>query len=125
MASNAAAPVFSIEGPTAVHHRSGRGLSPILLLLIPLVTTSGQTAQRPPSPGRITLYALKAVTSSIIVAVGKPHLILRSTDGGQSWRSVSGPGGTTGDLYGIDFIDTNSGWAVGERGAILSTNHGG
>ncbi|TLY30336.1 MAG: hypothetical protein E6K56_07005 [Ignavibacteria bacterium] len=126
MASHASAPVITREGPTFMQHRSRVFIPPILiLLLIPLGPAPGQPAGRPPSPSRIMLYGLKAVSSSIICAVGKPGLILRSTNGGRSWGSITHPGERTDDLYGVDFIDRNRGWAVGWRGAILGTTDGG
>jgi photosystem II stability/assembly factor-like uncharacterized protein len=56
--------------------------------------------------------------------VGRDGIILRTTDGGASWRrqDASGPGAS---LYGVSFADANAGTAVGSYGTILQTRDGG
>jgi photosystem II stability/assembly factor-like uncharacterized protein len=53
--------------------------------------------------------------------VSRGGLILRTTDGGATWTSQSS--GTTLPLYGVSFVDANTGWAVGYT--ILHTTNGG
>jgi len=50
-------------------------------------------------------------------------MIIRTTDGGSTWISQSS--GTEKFLYGVSFIDANTGTAVGEFGSILRTTNGG
>jgi len=62
-------------------------------------------------------------------AVGIPHwdqnqkqyvgTIIKTTDGAKTWMEQNIPINET--LYGISFIDQNSGWAVGSNGVILHT----
>jgi photosystem II stability/assembly factor-like uncharacterized protein len=54
---------------------------------------------------------------------GSITTILRTTDGGATWkRQVTGPGRA---LFGVFFTDANTGWAVGDAGVILHTTTGG
>jgi len=52
-----------------------------------------------------------------------PSTILRTTDGGATWTPQSS--GTRSPLFGVSFVDANTGIAVGEAGIILRTNTGG
>jgi photosystem II stability/assembly factor-like uncharacterized protein len=38
---------------------------------------------------------------------------------------VAQDSGTTAGLWGVSFIDANTGWAVGANGTILHTKNGG
>jgi len=49
--------------------------------------------------------------------------ILRTRDGGQTWRGQTTY--TKKGLFGIHFCDLANGWAVGEEGTILHTTNGG
>jgi photosystem II stability/assembly factor-like uncharacterized protein len=71
-----------------------------------------------PLPQGNTLWAVTAVDSNTVVAVGD-HAILRTTDGGFTWKAVA----TTEYLTSICFTDANNGTAVGS--AILRTTDGG
>ncbi|MFQ6058765.1 MAG: two-component regulator propeller domain-containing protein [Anaerolineae bacterium] len=55
-------------------------------------------------------------------AVGAEGIILRTTDGGESWTPQ-----TQGseDLYDVHFVDADHGWAVGANSTILRTANGG
>jgi photosystem II stability/assembly factor-like uncharacterized protein len=49
-------------------------------------------------------------------------LIMKSTDEGNSWI----PSAITGDFFrGIDFVDDNTGYVVGEYGSVYKTENGG
>ena len=48
--------------------------------------------------------------------------IIATTDG-TNWNSQTS--GVSGDLWGINFIDANNGWCVGDGGTILATTNGG
>jgi photosystem II stability/assembly factor-like uncharacterized protein len=57
-------------------------------------------------------------------AVGGVGLVLRTTDGGVSWRVT--PSGTTGTLVDVQFLeDGQRGWIAGQEGIVLRTTNGG
>ncbi len=56
-------------------------------------------------------------------AVGNDGTILRTTDGGTTWKQQTS--GTTEDLYDVSFTDSDNGTAVGSDGTILRTTDGG
>ncbi len=49
--------------------------------------------------------------------------IYGTTNGGSNW--ITQLSGTIGDLNAIDFINSNTGWIVGDRGHIFKTTNGG
>jgi photosystem II stability/assembly factor-like uncharacterized protein len=49
--------------------------------------------------------------------------ILRTADGGETWEKVGVPG--SGRFSDLCFVDTRTGWVVGEHGVILRTEDGG
>jgi photosystem II stability/assembly factor-like uncharacterized protein len=57
------------------------------------------------------------------MAVGRAGTILRTTDGGATWRGIRND--ATSDLFGVHFTDENTGTVVGSNGAILRTFDGG
>jgi photosystem II stability/assembly factor-like uncharacterized protein len=69
------------------------------------------------------LYGVSFTNASNGTAVGQDGIILRTTDGGQSW--IDQPSGTTITLYGVCFIDVNNGLVVGSGGTIIGTTDGG
>ena len=58
-----------------------------------------------------------------IVAVGASGHIVRSTDGGSTWRAIPAP--TIATLTGVNFPDERHGWAVGHDALILHSEDGG
>jgi photosystem II stability/assembly factor-like uncharacterized protein len=57
-------------------------------------------------------------------AVGRPGtVIFHSSDSGATWEMQKT--GQILSLHGVQFIDENQGWAVGEMGTILTTSDGG
>ncbi len=78
------------------------------------------------------IHDLYALSSDHVWAVGDRGLILKSDDGGRSWKSQES--GVTCPLRGIYFVDSQRGWAVGYQvqpfshrscGVILATSDGG
>lgn len=55
-------------------------------------------------------------------AVGGNGLVIRSTDGGQSWTSSSP---ATNTLNAVHFVSDQTGWAVGNGGIAIETTDGG
>lgn len=47
-------------------------------------------------------------------------LLLRTEDGGASWRRTTAP--THGELIHLDFVNDRRGWIVGADGAVLATS---
>lgn len=72
--------------------------------------------------GSNNLYDVEFINSSTGVAVGNFGAILRTTNAGTNWTSISG---VTWTLQDIKFLDANTAIAVGEAGRIFkSTNAG-
>ncbi len=71
----------------------------------------------------------REIKSSVIVnpllwyVCGDLGLIIKTTDGGASGTILNT--GITDKLYGIDFVDADTGYAVGANGAIIKTTNGG
>jgi photosystem II stability/assembly factor-like uncharacterized protein len=89
-------------------------------------------AQMPADSGWFWQYPLPlgnpplAVTMldvNTVVAVGDAGTILRTTDGGATWKQQSS--GTTDGLFGVFFTDANTGTEVGYNGTKLRTTTGG
>ncbi|HET6494096.1 MAG TPA: YCF48-related protein, partial [Thermoleophilia bacterium] len=76
-----------------------------------------------PRPQGNQLTAVDFVNRSTGWAVGTYGTILRSSDGGATWRSQTS--GTTANLYDVAAIDGRTAWAVGQGGLILRTGDGG
>jgi photosystem II stability/assembly factor-like uncharacterized protein len=56
-------------------------------------------------------------------AAGHGGIILKTTDGGATWKIQNS--GTLNTLYSTYFADEHTGWAVGQYGTILKTMNGG
>jgi photosystem II stability/assembly factor-like uncharacterized protein len=65
---------------------------------------------------RSTLLSVKFVNDEEGWIVGRGGVILRSDDGGQTWKQQDG--GTRQNLYALHF-DKKTGWAVGGDGLVL------
>ena len=50
-------------------------------------------------------------------------LVLKTSNGGDSWRRISVP--FTKEIYNLDFVNDDNGWIVGDDGMILATANGG
>src|SRR5436305_997757 len=78
---------------------------------------------RNPLPTSAGLTAAALINASTATVVGNGGTILRTTDGGATWKAQSS--GTTQTLLGVSFTDANTGIAVGGGGTILRTTDGG
>src|SRR5436853_6543901 len=82
----------------------------------------GWTFQNPQAGGN-ALRAVAALDVKTMSAVGEQGSILRTTDTGVTWKSISS--GMSAALSGVSFADANTGIAVGSDGFILRTLDGG
>ena len=73
------------------------------------------------------LNKIEYVNENTAYAVGLDDafngIFLKTTDGGNSWEGTGV--GVSADILGLDFIDENNGWIVGDIGTILRTTDGG
>ncbi len=87
-------------------------------------TWTTQTTSLP--VGRI-LYAVSAIDTQTVWAVGSTGSVIRTTDGGTTWATV--PSGTTATLYAVRFEGADRGYYVGALSGTVSvirrTNDGG
>lgn len=76
-----------------------------------------------PLPTSQTLRDVHVFDENTAIAVGEAGTIIKTTDGGTSWVSLTGAGS---DRLNSDyFIDSNTGWIVGNDGKIFKTTTGG
>ncbi|WP_425396637.1 YCF48-related protein [Aeoliella sp.] len=100
--------------------------------LLSTTTDAGATWQPPtaePLPldrhtrGAWHWNTVAAVGQHVWIAGAPGSVMAHSTDGGQSWTLT--PTGVRAPIHQLVFVDAQRGWAVGELGAILTTNDGG
>lgn len=63
------------------------------------------------------------VDATTVIAVGKEGTILKSDDGGITWRGI--PSGTQNELTSLDFISASEGFIMGTFSTCLKTTDGG
>ncbi len=95
----------------------------LTLLVISAVRTSsfaesGWVWQNPLPQGNY-LFAVATPGPSTVVALGGPGIIVRTTDGGASWRAQDNPAAY--GFLGVSFVDANTGTVAGIGGTILRT----
>jgi photosystem II stability/assembly factor-like uncharacterized protein len=88
----------------------------------PVASALGRPAQLVRAPERAVLLGA-AQAGAAWIAVGERGLVLRSEDGGTSWRQAATPVSTT--LTSVRFADERQGIAVGHGGMVLVTEDGG
>lgn len=96
---------------------------------VPAVEAGTWEVQYADPQGR-TLRGLKMIDTQTGYAVGGPDwgvggdgLILKTTDGGNTWNTLSHP--LTGWLHGLNCLDADRCWASGKLGYVLRTTDGG
>jgi photosystem II stability/assembly factor-like uncharacterized protein len=93
-----------------------------------LQTTNGGADWYPQNSGinyNLIDVSFSSIENGIVVGYDENiynAIILKTTNSGQDW-SVVYTG--TGYLSAVEFIDENTGWAVGDNGKILKTTNGG
>ncbi len=70
-----------------------------------------------------TFNQIHPVNDRVIYACGY-YVIYKSTDGGDKWYAVSEGVNQAPILYGLWFIDENTGWFCGDRSVMRTTNGG-
>ena len=74
-------------------------------------------------PDDTILYAVSFADDRTGWIVGEFGTILKTTDGGKTWRQQQGPVEST--LFGVHFDSPERGWAVGIDSVLLATEDGG
>lgn len=99
--------------------------SPVILRKLPADTSWNSVPCG--NQGNGPLFGVSAPSAGAIYACGRSGMIIKSTDGGDSWSTYVLPMTMVKipDLNAIYFIDEKHGFAVGEAGTILYTSNGG
>jgi photosystem II stability/assembly factor-like uncharacterized protein len=79
--------------------------------------------QQSPPAISTDLNDLHMFDTGVAIAVGSGGKIIKTTDSGQTWTSLSS--GTSSNLAVVRFIDQNTGWVAGASGTLLKTTDGG
>ncbi|RMH36062.1 MAG: hypothetical protein D6694_14145 [Gammaproteobacteria bacterium] len=82
-----------------------------------------QWSEMMPLASKSLLLDIQEIAPKVLITVGERGHILKSKDGGQSWKQVRVP--TRSTLTGLDFIDDKRGWVVGHDSTVLYTDDGG
>lgn len=70
------------------------------------------------------ILKVRSYNGQVVIASGYDGLILRSTDGGESFTQVISGVGNGFDLWGLEMVNDTLGWACGAT-ALLKTTDGG
>lgn len=90
-----------------------------------LKTTNSGTSWTPQTvPNAFVKYAVSFLDANNGLVAGWAE-VLRTTNGGTNWTSIDVSAITGNKLFGISFIHSTNGTAVGEGGKILKTTNGG
>lgn len=71
-----------------------------------------------------TLRSVKALSTSIVVVCGDSETILRTTNGGTAWGSITAPAGPSGVFLALDFTDATTGWIAAVDFVLITTDGG-
>jgi photosystem II stability/assembly factor-like uncharacterized protein len=82
-----------------------------------------QWSELMPLASKSLLLDIQEIAPKVLITVGERGHVLKSDDGGQSWRQIRVPTRVT--LTGLDFIDNSRGWVVGHDSTVLYTHDGG
>jgi photosystem II stability/assembly factor-like uncharacterized protein len=86
---------------------------------------SGASWQQIEVPTQTMLTAVAFVDSKVGVAVGHDSVIIRTTDGGDTWTQVYSAPEDEAPLFDVWFADTDNGTALGAYGSHYRTTDGG
>ena len=71
------------------------------------------------------LLKVRSYNGYVVIASGYDGLILRSTDGGETFMQITSGLGNGFDLWGLQIVNDTLGWACGATALIKTTNGGG
>ncbi|MEI7727431.1 MAG: YCF48-related protein, partial [Bacteroidota bacterium] len=91
----------------------------ILIILIPVVMIAQQWTLKNPLPTNADLKGVCLINHDTGFACGMFQTILKTTDGGQTWKHKGWP--ADNQLNGITFSSRDTGFTVGWSGSILKT----
>lgn len=95
-------------------------LCSFFLICIRTYSRDGWVWQNPIPQGN-ELNDLYLFDENKMIAVGGAGTIIKTTDGGLSWKVDHNVAGVSYCLRSVHFIDKNYGWAVGDSGTILKS----
>ncbi|HRI48198.1 MAG TPA: YCF48-related protein, partial [Ignavibacteriaceae bacterium] len=72
----------------------------------------------------VPILKIRSINGQTVIASGYSGLILRSTDGGETFTQVESGLGAGFDLWGLEIVNDTLGWACGAT-ALLKTTDGG
>ncbi|MDI6765847.1 MAG: YCF48-related protein [Bacteroidota bacterium] len=78
-----------------------------------------------PLPQGNILNSIWSINQDTVFCVGDYGTIMKSTNGGQTWRVTQNAASVTEPLYATQFTTSTIGWAIGEGGRILKTTDAG
>lgn len=104
--------------------------SAIALCVLALTVVSAQGTWTPQTSGvTVTFRGVSAVSADVAWASGSRGTVLRTADGGATWRNVSPPGVGTLDIRDVDAIDARTAYALsignGDQSRIFKTTDAG
>ena len=83
---------------------------------------AGRTWGLQPTPTMETLQDIAAWDRNRAVAVGNQGVVIATSDGGKSWRSIDAPRSKLANkLMRVAAVEGGTAWAVGEVGALLQS----
>lgn len=88
-------------------------------------TDGGEFRQAASVPVRSTLTAVFFIDEKTGWAVGHWGIVLRTDDGGESWKVQRTDTSVDQPLFSVHFRDKDHGWAVGLWSLLISTDDGG
>ena len=130
--AGAAEPLPAVEAPLAIESLllDGAAAGPRLVVVgerghVLVSTDNGASWKQARVPTRALLTAVHMHDERIGFAVGHDAVILRTGDGGESWRLVHYAPEEERPLLDVWFRDERTGFAVGAYGYFLTTGDGG
>ncbi|MEW6336969.1 MAG: WD40/YVTN/BNR-like repeat-containing protein [Acidobacteriota bacterium] len=85
----------------------------------------GASWRQVPAPVDVMLTSVAFADGSVGCAVGHDSVILRTSDGGESWLLVHSDPETESPLFDVAFVSPTQGFAIGAYGLFLESRDGG